>query len=266
VDGRTWQALKDPGGTVSDTIRRRAGARRTGRTGLDELAREFGTDKCGLHRYTPHYTEHLQQWRRDEFTLFEIGIGGYSRAGRGGASLRMWKAFFPRANVVGLDTEDKSFVDEERIRSYRGTQIDAELLRRIVGDAGSVRVVIDDGSHRPAHIRETFRILFPLLENNGIYVIEDVQTSYWPRWGGSTDRHSTTTTMALVKDLLDGLNYEEFLEEDYTPTYSDLHVVGVHVYHNLVFIQKGTNAEGTNRSPKEREHVRQREETPAHES
>ena len=54
--------------------------------------------------------------------------------------------------------------------------------------------------------------------------------------------------MALVKDLLDGLHYEEFafLDPGYKPTYTDLHVIGVHVYHNLVIIEKGSNREGTN--------------------
>ena len=37
-----------------------------------------------------------------------------------------------------------------------------------------------------------------------------------------------STSMALVKDLLDGLHYEEFafLDPGYQPTYTDLHVIG----------------------------------------
>jgi hypothetical protein len=216
------------------------------RMDLTELALHFGTDKAGRHHYTQHYQRHLSHLRRERFTLLEIGIGGYRRKRRGGASLRMWKHYFPRASIVGLDLEDKSFVEAPRIRVYQGSQTDEEVLRRIVADAGGVKVVVDDGSHRPAHIRESFRILFPLLDDDGIYVIEDTQTSYWPSWGGSTDLHDPTTTMALVKDLLDGLNHEE-LEGDHEPSYTDRHVVGVHAYHNLVFIEKGHNDEGSTR-------------------
>jgi hypothetical protein len=215
---------------------------------LTELGREFKTDKAGIHRYTEHYERHLEHLRSKEFTLFEIGIGGYRRDHAGGASLRMWKAFFPKAQIIGLDIEDKSFVDEKRIRSYRGSQTDEQILRRIVADAESdLQVIIDDGSHRPQHIRATFRILFPLLADGGIYAIEDIQTSYWPEVGGSENRHDPQTTMALVKDLVDGLNYEEFVDEEYDPSYTDLNVRAVHAYHNLVFIEKGRNAEGTNR-------------------
>jgi demethylmacrocin O-methyltransferase len=53
--------------------------------------------------------------------------------------------------------------------------------------------------------------------------------------------------MDLVKDLVDGLNHEEFLLEGYEPTYTDQWVRAVHCYHNLVIIEKGDNREGTNR-------------------
>ena len=52
--------------------------------------------------------------------------------------------------------------------------------------------------------------------------------------------------MALVKSLVDGLNYEEWLNEA-VPSYSDQHITAVHSYHNLVVIQKGVNAEGSRR-------------------
>lgn len=214
---------------------------------LTELAKEFKTDKAGIHQYTQHYEQHLKHLKSEKFTLLELGIGGYARKGRGGASLRTWKHFFPKANIVGLDIQDKAFVDAPRIRTYKGSQVDEQLLRQILADAGEIGVVIDDGSHRPEHIRESFRILFPLLRNGGVYAIEDTQTSYWPEYGGSEDRYAQNTTMSLVKDLVDGLNYEEYVDDSYEPTYTDLNVVAVHAYHNLVFIEKGINREGTNR-------------------
>jgi hypothetical protein len=240
VAGRTGAATPPPQ-PLSPAEQRR---RRLQAMDLTELAQEFRTDKWGRHFYTPHYQRHLEHLRGERFTLLEIGIGGYAREKQGGRSLRMWKHFFPRAQVVGLDIEDKSFVEAPRIKAYQGSQVDPEVLERIVAENGRPQVVIDDGSHRPEHIRETFRLLFPLLADDGIYAIEDTQTSYWPKWGGSEDRQDPTTTMAMVKDLLDGLNYEEFLDADYEPSYSDRHVVAVHAYHNLIFIEKGLNNEG----------------------
>jgi hypothetical protein len=232
----------------SDFVRRLAGRRNPrSEMSLTELAQEFGSDKWGVHRYTPHYERHFAPLRGQKLMVLELGIGGYAREQQGGASLRMWKWFFPKADVVGVDIEDKSFVDEDRITSYVGSQTDRKLLRRIVDLHGAPTIVIDDGSHRPPQVIRSFQILFPLLVDGGLYVIEDIQTSYWPQWKGSLDRDDPSTSMAMVKRLLDGLNHEEFLDDDYQPTYTDLHVVAVHSYHNLVVVEKGDNREGSNK-------------------
>ena len=98
---------------------------------LTELAEEFGTDKWGVHRYTPHYERHLQHLRRREFTLLEIGVGGYTRRKRSGASLKMWRWFFPRATIVGLDIEDKSFIDQGPIVTMIANYRDGMIWRRM---------------------------------------------------------------------------------------------------------------------------------------
>lgn len=223
---------------------RRARRERLSAMDLTELGRHFGTDKATTHSYTQHYERHLQHLRGQAFSMLEIGIGGAQREGRGGKSLKMWRWYFPHAQIVGLDIEDKSFAAQQRVHVYQGDQTDRAVLERIHAEHGPLQVVIDDGSHRPEHVRATFEILFPLLADDGVYVIEDTQTSYWPEWGGSEDRHDPGTTMALVKDLVDGLNHAEFVTE-HEPSYTDQHVLGVSCYHNLAFIQKGRNDGGS---------------------
>jgi hypothetical protein len=245
-----WRAVRrlDPTSASRDD-ERASRAADLSRRDLTELAQLFETDKWGSrHRYTPHYETHLRFLKQRQFALLEIGIGGYSRERQGGASLRMWKAFFPRAQVVGLDIEDKSFVDEDRIRTYRGSQTDTDLLDTILAEH-AVRVVVDDGSHRSEHILDTFAHVFPRLPAGAIYAIEDTETSYWSDYGGSTDP-AAPTTMNLVKGLLDSLNYEEFTPRGHTPSAIERGVTAVHAYHNLVFIEKGHNAErGGTRHP-----------------
>jgi tetratricopeptide (TPR) repeat protein len=65
---------------------------------LVRLAKKFRTDKWGSHFYAQHYHKHFFPYRRREINLLEIGVGGWSHPLRGGASLRMWKAFFPKGN------------------------------------------------------------------------------------------------------------------------------------------------------------------------
>ncbi len=211
------------------------------------LATLYGTDKWGEHWYAAHYQRHFQRFRRKRIVLLEIGIGGYDDPQKGGGSLRMWRRYFPKATIVGLDYHDKSPHAERRIRIYRGDQSDEAVLRRIVEEVGRPDIVIDDGSHLNPHVIKSFEVLFPLLADDGMYVIEDTQTAYWPDFGGSSDDlvHAPTS-MRLLKNLVDGLNHEEFIKPGYVATYYDRHITALHFYHNLVFVQKGVNQEGSN--------------------
>lgn len=220
---------------------------------LSRLARLFGTDKDASHFYSQHYQEHFEALRLKPVNVLEIGIGGYDDPKQGGHSLRMWKAYFPNGRINGIDLHEKSFHEEERIRTFAGSQADEAFLRRVIAEIGTPDIIIDDGSHRSEHVIASFRILFPLLAPNGIYAVEDLQTSYWDGssaitgdWGGSTDLNAPHTSMNFLKSLVDCLNYEEFTIQGYRPTYFDQHIVAMHLYHNLAFIQKGDNNEGSN--------------------
>lgn len=212
---------------------------------LCALAQHFGTDKWAMHRYAQHYQHHLVHLRNRPINLLEIGVGGYRDPAKGGASLRMWKHYFPRAQIYGMDLYDKSGLEEPRIRIFRADQSDPASLEAVAEQIGRIDVIIDDGSHLSEHIITTFETLFPLLERDGIYAVEDLQTSYWPEWHGAEDRGASNTSMGMLKKIVDGLNYEEFIQEPYEPTYTDRHVIAAHFYHNLAILQKGVNAEGT---------------------
>lgn len=221
------------------------------RNNLSKLAVVYGSDKCDSHYYTQHYQRHFEALRRKELNILEIGIGGYEDPNAGGESLRMWKTYFPKSHIFGIDIYDKTFHDEKRIKTFQGSQTDADWLKGVVEEIGPVDIIIDDGSHYNEHVITSFKILFPLLAPQGIYVVEDTQTSYWSsvagvEWDGSSDLTAPHTSMNFFKSLIDGLNYEEFTSEEYTPTYFDKHIIAMHFYHNLIFIYKGLNNEGSN--------------------
>jgi len=215
------------------------------RNNLKILATLADTDKWNDHGYVQHYQTHFHNIRKERLNVLEIGIGGYNSPWRGGESLRMWKAYFPNGQIYGLDIEDKSAHAERRIKVFQGSQVDKDLLQRISSAAGGFDIVIDDGSHRNEHVIYTFQTLFPLLRIPGTYVIEDTQTSYWPSYGGGDG--SDRTSVGFAKNLIDGVNYREFLEDSYKPSYLDQHIVSLHFYHNLIFIYKDLNDEPSNR-------------------
>ena len=215
------------------------------RNNLTRLAIAFRTDKEGRHHYAKHYQRQFESLRREKINLLEIGIGGYIDPRKGGESLRMWKAYFPKSHIFGIDIYDKTCLDENRIKTFMGSQTDEDFLRRVAAEIGTIDIIIDDGSHQNNHVITSFGILFPLLSPKGIYVIEDLQTSYWVEHGGSTDLLAPHTSMNFLKSLTDGLNYKEFRIDKYTPTYFDEHIISIHYYHNLVFIHKGKNKDSS---------------------
>ncbi|MCC2639956.1 MAG: tylE [Nitrospira sp.] len=207
---------------------------------LELLSTIYGGDKWEW--YIEAYDRHFSSLRRKKLNILEIGIGGYDDPEGGGSSLRMWRTYFPNAQIYGVDIFDKSSHDETRIRTFKGSQIDPEFLDRVLMETGPLDIVIDDGSHRNEHILFTFQYLFPRISENALYVIEDLQTSYWQSYGGSSDNLCREdTSMGYLKSLIDCLNYAELERACYHPTYYDRHIVAMHFYHSLAFIQKGLN-------------------------
>jgi len=217
---------------------------------LNKLASIYKSDKWGKHFYTSHYQNHFRKYKFKRVNLFEIGVGGYHFPDIGGNSLRMWKRYFPFGKISSIDIYDKTFFQESRIKIFQGSQTDAVFLNNVIDEIGFPDIIIDDGSHINSHVIETFQILFPLLKEGGIYVIEDTETSYWPDYGGDSENlTSSKTTMNYFKSLVDCLNHKEFLIKDYEPTYYDLNIISIYFYHNLIFIFKGSNNEPSGIDP-----------------
>lgn len=205
---------------------------------LNQLASIHGTDKWNDHWYTQHYQHQFGPWRTRKLRLLEIGIGGYEDPFKGGDSLRLWKSFFPNADIHELDIIDKTAHQESRITVHVGSQVDFDFLQSVIDKYGPFNIIIDDGSHINAHVRETFNFLFPkALTENGIYVIEDTQTSYWENFGGDqTDLKNPNTMMNLFKELIDKVNCQDYLWNPDLASPFDYSIISMHFYHNLVFL------------------------------
>ena len=75
---------------------------------LAALAIRYGSDKHHHHYYTPYYERHLKNLRKSKniLNILEIGVGGNECTESGGASLRMWRDYFPGSQIVGVDLHD----------------------------------------------------------------------------------------------------------------------------------------------------------------
>lgn len=212
------------------------------RATLTDLGRLHGTDKALGHGYTDFYERLIGHLRDRPMRLLEFGIGGYSDSASGGESLRMWRDYFPHAEIIGVDIFDKSAVAGDRITILQGDQSDRAFLSRLGREHGPFDVVIDDGSHVPDHVIITFEALFPHVVDGGYYFVEDIQTSYWPSAGGRLRPRSNRSSMAYFKRRVDGLNFVEFRVPGYRPTAFDRQIDEISFRHNAVAVRKGDNA------------------------
>lgn len=139
-------------------------------------AANYDTDKAEHSHYLRNYEAYFQPLLQQEVRLLELGIY------RGGSML-LWRDFFPRGIIVGLDLNSVDVPDESgRIRLYQGQQQDTGLLDRIAKEnaPSGFDIIIDDCSHIGELTRISFWHLFDNhLKPGGIYVIEDWSTGYW---------------------------------------------------------------------------------------
>jgi hypothetical protein len=136
----------------------------------------YDTDKAEHSHYLRNYEEYLQPLVDEEVKLLELGV--YK-----GGSLLLWRDFFARGIVVGLDLNPVDVRDESgRIRIYQGQQQNTELLDLMAKEnaPAGFDIIIDDCSHIGELTRISFWHLFDNhLKPGGIYVIEDWSTGYW---------------------------------------------------------------------------------------
>lgn len=164
------------------------------------------TDKVTYHNYHEIYDLFLKNLYDKEGSIFEIGINS-------GNSLKMWLELFPNAHIYGMDINLNYEGDRHNV--FKGDQSKIEDLNMIKSHITSDNLffINDDGSHLPEHQLLTFNELFPLLCEGGIYIIEDIETSYWTRndvYGYPTRygyKHPNSI-LEIFKEVVDTVNSE----------------------------------------------------------
>src|SRR2546421_5565151 len=135
---------------------------------LREISSRYPTDKASIFHYLDNYEKWFGDLRSRDLVLLELGI-------REGGSLLMWRDYFPKATIVGLDINPISLTDATgRIRTYTGQQQNRNLLDTIRAEMApeGFDIIIDDCSHIGSLSRVSFRHLFDRhLKSGGSYVI-----------------------------------------------------------------------------------------------
>lgn len=163
---------------------------------LDFLAEKYNTDKgCSGHGFTNIYDMILSKHTEEFKKILEIGVFY-------GASLKMWSDYFPNANIIGCDIDDKTQYDTDRISTLKIDQGNRNDLTSLIND-NKPDLIIDDGSHMICHQLLTIGVLFPYLKSGGYYILEDLHTSttHAPSFYGAD---SVRNAYKFISDLCAG--------------------------------------------------------------
>ncbi|MBW4033966.1 MAG: class I SAM-dependent methyltransferase [Proteobacteria bacterium] len=164
---------------------------------LDAIGTKHGTDKASFeHNYLNFYEIFFAPIRDHKLKVLEIGV-------LHGQSLKMWEEYFPVSEIIGADISPRSKMFEGgRVHIELIDQSNIEELTKIGIKHGPFDIIIEDGSHMWEHQITSLRTLFPFLKDNGIYIVEDLQTNY----GVLQDTYrgiSTKTCIDFLKSWLD---------------------------------------------------------------
>lgn len=150
-------------------------------TELCALAMKYGADKCPQinHCYTPFYNEYFKPYRYTFKKIFEFGVGNkriYASIPnyQMGASLRMWRDFFPNAQVYGADIAGGSVFKDERLETFRCDETKEDQVKALIEKiGGDIDLFVDDASHHVDLQMNLLKYVMPLLKKDVIYVLED---------------------------------------------------------------------------------------------
>jgi spermidine synthase len=154
---------------------------------LNDIGLKHDTDKSTrYHGYLDFYEKNLPSKPK---RILEIGV-------MHGASLKMWRDYYPDAEVIGVDISEPIVINGVTTLKLDATTDEVKKL-------GKFDIIIDDGSHMTADQQKTFKLLFPKLKKGGVYIMEDIHTSFMQNY-----INSPITTYELLQKRDDVIYYQ----------------------------------------------------------
>jgi hypothetical protein len=183
------------------------------------------------HHYFEIYDRHFKRFRGEEIVVVEIGVFQ-------GGSLQMWKNYFgPKAKIYGIDINPRvAELREENIDIIIGSQSDRNFLKKLKNALPPIDILIDDGGHKMKQQIFTFQELFSKIKPDGVYVCEDLATSYQLGYGGGYKRRGSF--IEFSKNLIDRLNAFHSEQKLFRVDELTKSVDSLHYYDNILVVEK----------------------------
>lgn len=202
---------------------------------MNDLQKYFENNTGNLIHKWMHffdiYDQYFHKYRGKEVVFLEIGIFQ-------GGSLQMWKDYFgPKAKIYAIDINPacKQFEDEQ-ITIFIGDQEDKAFLEQVKSQMPPIDILLDDGGHTMKQQINTFEVLFDHIKEGGIFLCEDLHTSYWWQYGGGLRRKGTF--IEYSKRLIDDMHAWYSRSNDFKITKYTQSIRAIHFYDSIVVMEK----------------------------
>lgn len=202
---------------------------------MSDLEKYFRSNNGRLihkwNHYFDIYERHFNRFRNKEVVILEIGVSY-------GGSLQMWKDYFgSKAKIFGIDINPKcKKFEEDNIKIFIGSQSDRKFLAEVKESIPLIDILIDDGGHTMSQQIISYEELFDHIKDDGVYLCEDVHTSYWPKWEGGYKKQNTF--IEYSKNFIDYLNAYHSKEKSLKTNSFTKSVDSIHYYDSIIVIEK----------------------------
>jgi hypothetical protein len=203
---------------------------------MNDLEKYFAENTGRLIHKWKHYFEiydrHFSRFRGTDVHIVEFGVSH-------GGSLQMWKQYFgPNAKIFGIDINPHcKQLEEEQIKIFIGDQEDRKFLKSLTEKIPKIDILIDDGGHTMKQQINTYEELFSCIDKNGVYLCEDLHTSYWPEVGGGYKNRGTF--IEYSKNFIDYINaWHSVQTSRLSVTEFTKSVHSLHYYNSILVIEK----------------------------
>lgn len=184
---------------------------------LDKLAILAKTDKSSkTHNYTKIYAELFAPLRTAKIHFLEIGV-------QYGYSIHLWEKYFTKATLYFFDIDLSYLIYQpKRAKLFTVDQSSSDQLRKAMNTiSAKLDIIIDDGGHQMKQQQVSFSTLFSYLSPGGMYIIEDLHTSYMSQY----QDEKNIATSNYISHLIDKMHQNNATDIESITLYPKLAVI-----------------------------------------
>ena len=123
-------------------------------------------DYYNSHTYAVVYDRLFHSYKDKKINFLEIGLNF-------GGNVEICSEYFSNINHYGIDIADYIKIDKSKFTFYLGSFDATEVINQV--SERKYDIILEDASHNIHHQLKSIELYLPLLKDDGIMVIEDIQ-------------------------------------------------------------------------------------------